>query len=135
MRYWSKLTFSKKNDERERSGTIFLKSIFFCFYDFRNWFFRTIKMSLHAFWNKKCVAHQLVSFLCIIFIYTTLRYFFRELNTTFFHGFSAVNYDSVLSFFPARQVSEIILNESSKSTENALIEWLQQDKAKYFLKS
>jgi hypothetical protein len=29
-----------------------------------------------------------------------------------------------LVFFPARQVPEIIFNKSSKSTENALIEWL-----------
>jgi hypothetical protein len=28
-----------------------------------------------------------------------------------------------------------MLNESSKSTENALIEWLQKDETKYFLKS
>jgi hypothetical protein len=40
----------------------------------------------------------------------------------FFHRFSAAKYDSVLSFFPARQVSEIILNESSIITENSLIE-------------
>jgi hypothetical protein len=38
-------------------------------------------------------------------------------------------------FFPARQVSEIILNESSKYTENALIERLQKDPTKYFPKS
>jgi hypothetical protein len=54
--------------------------------------------------------------------HTTQHYFFRELNSTFFQRFSAANYDYVLSFFPARQVSEIILHESSKSTENALIE-------------
>jgi hypothetical protein len=47
---------------------------------------------------------------------------FRKLNSTFFHKFSTPYYDSVLSFFAARQVSEIILNESSKSTENAIIE-------------
>jgi hypothetical protein len=40
---------------------------------------------------------------------------------TFFDGFSAAYYDSALTFFPARQVSEIVLNESSKGTENALI--------------
>jgi hypothetical protein len=40
----------------------------------------------------------------------------------------------LLAFFPARQVSEIILNESSKSNENAL-EWLQKATTKYFLKS
>jgi hypothetical protein len=60
---------------------------------------------------------------------------FRKLNSTFFHKFSAANYDSVLSFFPARQVFEIIFNESSKSIENALIESLQKDKTKYLLKS
>jgi hypothetical protein len=53
---------------------------------------------------------------------TTQHDFFREVISTFFHKFSATNYDSVLSFFPARQVFEIILNESSKSTENALTE-------------
>jgi hypothetical protein len=47
--------------------------------------------------------------------------FFPQNKLNFFHRFSAVNYDSRLSFFPARQVSEIILNESSKSTENALL--------------
>jgi hypothetical protein len=34
----------------------------------------------------------------------------------------SANYNSVLDFFPARQVSEKIFNESSKNTENALIE-------------
>jgi hypothetical protein len=49
--------------------------------------------------------------------------FFLQAKLNFiFHRFSAANYDSVPSFFPARQASEIILNESSKSTENALIE-------------
>jgi hypothetical protein len=48
------------------------------------------------------------------------RLFFRELNSTLFHRFLTAHYDSVLSFFPARQVSEIIPNESSKSTKNAL---------------
>jgi hypothetical protein len=60
---------------------------------------------------------------------------FRKLNSTFFHRFSAACYDSVLSFFSARQGSEIILNISSKNTENALIECLQKDTTKYFLKS
>jgi hypothetical protein len=35
--------------------------------------------------------------------------------------FLTAHYDSILSFFPARQVSEKIFNESSKSSENALI--------------
>jgi hypothetical protein len=63
------------------------------------------------------------------------RYSFRKLKSTFFHKFSAVNYDSVLSFFPGRPVSAIILRESSKSTGNVLIEGLQKDTTKYFLKS
>jgi hypothetical protein len=40
-------------------------------------------------------------------------------NRSFSFRFSAVNNDFVLSLFPAHQVSKIILNESSKSTENA----------------
>jgi hypothetical protein len=59
----------------------------------------------------------------------------HKLNSTFFHTFSAAHCDSVLSFLPATQVSEIVLNESSKSSENALIEWLEKDTTKYFLKS
>jgi hypothetical protein len=43
---------------------------------------------------------------------------FRKLNSTIFNGIC------VLAFFPARQVSEIILNEYSKNTENAL--WLKK---------
>jgi hypothetical protein len=55
---------------------------------------------------------------------TTQHYFFHELNLTFIHRFSAANHDHdpVLSFFQARHVSEIILNEFSKRAENALIE-------------
>jgi hypothetical protein len=46
--------------------------------------------------------------------------FFPQAKLNFFHRLSVAHYDSVPSFFTARQVSEIILNESSKSTENAL---------------
>jgi hypothetical protein len=42
---------------------------------------------------------------------------------------------SVHSFFPVSQVSEIVPNESSKSTENALIKWFQKNTTKYFLRS
>jgi hypothetical protein len=62
--------------------------------------------------------------------YTTQHDFFSDLNSTIFHRFSAANYDFVLIFFPARLVSEKIFNESSKSTENVLI-----DSKKYFSKS
>jgi hypothetical protein len=34
--------------------------------------------------------------------------------------------ESVFIFFPAHQVPEIILNECSKNTENALIEWFEK---------
>jgi hypothetical protein len=56
--------------------------------------------------------------------YTTQHYFFHELNSTLIHRFLAASASDncELSFFPARQVSEKIFNESSKSTENALIE-------------
>jgi hypothetical protein len=57
-------------------------------------------------------------------------FFSHFLNSTFFHRFSA----PYLVFFPARQVSGIVLNESFKSYENVLIEWLQKDTTKYFLK-
>jgi hypothetical protein len=52
----------------------------------------------------------------------TLFFDLTAIILTFSHRFLAAYYDSVLSFFPAFQVSEIVLNESSKSTENALIE-------------
>jgi hypothetical protein len=44
--------------------------------------------------------------------------FFCELKSAFFHRFSASYNDSVLSFFPARQVPEKIIT----GTENALID-------------
>jgi hypothetical protein len=53
--------------------------------------------------------------------FTDVNFIQEEGPPTFFHRFSAADYDSVVSFFPARQGSEIVLNESSKSTENALI--------------
>jgi hypothetical protein len=46
--------------------------------------------------------------------------FFRELNLTTFNLIWAADYFCLLGFFPARQVSEKILKESSKNTENAL---------------
>jgi hypothetical protein len=42
---------------------------------------------------------------------------------------------SVFRFFPARQVPEIPLNESSKNTENALIEWPRKETTRYFTKT
>jgi hypothetical protein len=59
--------------------------------------------------------------------------FFPQAKLNFFHRFLADNYDSVLSF--SGQVSEIILNESSKSPKNVLIECLQKDTTKYIPKS
>jgi hypothetical protein len=37
-----------------------------------------------------------------------------------------------MNLIPDFQVPEIILNESSKNTENALIEWLPKETTKYF---
>jgi hypothetical protein len=51
---------------------------------------------------------------------------FRELNP--------IDYHCIFEFFPARQVFEIILNESSMSL-NVLIEWLRKDKTKFFTKT
>jgi imidazoleglycerol phosphate synthase glutamine amidotransferase subunit HisH len=43
--------------------------------------------------------------------------------------------ESDFRFFPARQVPEIILNEYSRNTENALFEWLEKETTRYFVKS
>jgi hypothetical protein len=53
---------------------------------------------------------------------STQNDFFRELNSTIIQRFLAADFDFVLSFFQALQVSEKIFNESSKSTENAVIQ-------------
>jgi hypothetical protein len=49
-------------------------------------------------------------------------------NSMFFFSFD-------LRFSLARQVPEIILSESSKNTENALIEWLPKETTRYFPKT
>jgi hypothetical protein len=60
------------------------------------------------------------------FNYTTQQktgYFLSaSYNQLFFIDLHQLNYDTVLFFISAPHVSEIILNESSKSTENTLIE-------------
>jgi hypothetical protein len=60
-------------------------------------------------------------------LHNSTRFFFRELNSTIFNWIWAADYDCVLGFFPACQVSEIILNESPKNTENAVFEWLRKE--------
>jgi hypothetical protein len=57
---------------------------------------------------------------------------FRKLHSTLFHRFSAVNYDSVLSFFSARQVSEIILNKSSELRIRIILETCKLPGISYF---
>jgi hypothetical protein len=79
-----------------------------------------INNMVYIYTFRKLFFNFILKELCIC--YTTQHFFFRELNATFFHRLLAANYDCALSFFPARQVTEIILNESSKRTENALIE-------------
>jgi hypothetical protein len=44
----------------------------------------------------------------------------------------ATDYNCVLGFVPPRQDFEIILNESSNSTEYANIEWLRKETIRYF---
>jgi hypothetical protein len=61
--------------------------------------------------------------------YTTQQVIFRELNSI------AADNDCVLSFFQAHQVSEIILNESYKNTEHALVEWLRNETTRCFTKT
>jgi hypothetical protein len=66
--------------------------------------------------------------------YTTQHYFSRELNSTFFIDFQLLITTPYLVFSQHVRFPEIILNESSKNTDNVLIEWLQKDTTKYFLK-
>jgi hypothetical protein len=49
----------------------------------------------------------------------------------FLLNFGALQSESVFRFFPARQVSEIILNEYSRNTENALSKWLGKETTRY----
>jgi hypothetical protein len=54
-----------------------------------------------------------------LFIFINLHYytlFFPRVKLIYFYIFLVANYDPVFSFFLTRQVSEKILNESSKNT-------------------
>jgi hypothetical protein len=55
-----------------------------------------------------------------------------EKNQRFLLNYGALSPDK---FFPARQVTDIILNEYSRNTENALVEWLGKETTSYFTKS
>jgi hypothetical protein len=48
----------------------------------------------------------------------------KQFLSTTFAQFWCTESEFILRFFPARQVPEKILNDTSKNTENALIEWL-----------
>jgi hypothetical protein len=48
--------------------------------------------------------------------------FFPQAKINFSRRFLAANYDSVFNFFPARQVSEIILNDHSFRAFSVLLE-------------
>jgi hypothetical protein len=50
-------------------------------------------------------------------------------------GALSLNSETVFRFFPAHQVPEIILNKSSKITENAFIEWFRKATTRYFMKT
>jgi hypothetical protein len=89
----------------------------------------TLNLTAHGMTFESSLKKKPKMYFCIpkiidffkIIDYITQHYFFRELNSTIFHRFSAANYDSVLSLFLACQDCEIVLNESSKTTENALV--------------
>jgi hypothetical protein len=49
--------------------------------------------------------------------------------------FDVLSPNLFLKFLQSRQVPEIILNESSKNTENALIELLRKETTRYFTKT
>jgi hypothetical protein len=70
------------------------------------------------------------------------RLFFRlfsvqssQLILSFLNDFGALSPNRFLDFFSARKVPEIILNEYSKNTENAFIEWLRNETTRYFTKT
>jgi hypothetical protein len=46
-----------------------------------------------------------------------------------------MRHDLLIANLYADQVLEIFLNESSKNTENALIEWLRKETTRYFTKT
>jgi hypothetical protein len=58
-----------------------------------------------------------------------------EKNQRCLRIFGALSPNLFLKFLPARQAPEIILNESSKNTENALIEMLRKETTRYFTKT
>jgi hypothetical protein len=41
----------------------------------------------------------------------------------------------IATIFPGHQVLEAILNESSKNTENFIIDWLRKETTRYFAKT
>jgi hypothetical protein len=60
------------------------------------------------------------------------KFLFFEKNLRFLLNFGALTPNLFLRLFPAPQVSEIILIESSKTTQNALIERLRNETTKVF---
>jgi hypothetical protein len=58
-----------------------------------------------------------------------------EKNQRFLLNFDALGPNLFLRFLPTRQVPEIILNEYSRNTANALFEWLGKETTRYFTKT
>jgi hypothetical protein len=49
--------------------------------------------------------------------------------------FGALSPNLFFRFLPVRKIPEIILNEYSRNTDNALFEWLGKQTTRYFTKS
>jgi hypothetical protein len=78
-------------------------------------------------------ARKLKNFIHIFFIYNEQVFSFEK-NQRILLNCGALSTNLFLKFFSARQLSEIFLNESSKNTENDLIEWLRKETTRHFMK-
>jgi hypothetical protein len=58
-----------------------------------------------------------------------------EKNQRFLLNLDVLSPNLFLRFLPTRQVPEIILNEYSRNTANALFEWLGKETTRYFTKT
>jgi hypothetical protein len=85
--------------------------------------------------NGGCVQDGVKSFFIFHPITQPNTIFSFEKNHRFLHNFGALSPNPFLDFPQTRQVSEITLNESSKNTQTALIEWFRNETTRYFTKT
>jgi hypothetical protein len=88
------------------------------------------------FFGRKTIYLIILYCFFIQSIYNTTQHdlvFWKK--STILDWFWCVESESVFRFFPACLVPEIFLNTSSKNTENALVEWFQKRKTRYFSKT